>query len=291
MKIEQLDMFSRVFETGSISATARAIHRVPSNISTRIKQLEDELGVELFIRERHFLRPTTAALKLKDYSDRILTLVEEARSVVAQEELLSIASIHSTAIMRLPPIITQYHHDYPDIRLNLSTGYSESILEGIQQGNFRAGFVCGPVDKSQFDYWPAFHEEMVIISPKSITDLSSAVQLRGVDAYAFDNSCHYYTYFKDWMSAYDIQCANIYEIGCFHSIMAFILSSGGIAMLPRRMIQKIPNHSEVNVHQLNERWRYVDTYFVWQKGKRDRSIERMINTLHQNVEESLEKTA
>jgi len=291
MKIEQLDMFSRVVDTGSISATARAIHRVPSNISTRIKQLEDELGVNLFIRERHILRPTTAALKLKYYSDRILTLVDEARAVVGQEEMLSIASIHSTAVTRLPSIITQYHHDYPDVQLNLSTGYSVNILEGIQQGCFRAGFVCGPMDKSKFDYCPAFQEEMVIVSPTSIPDLSSSEQLSGMDAYAFNKNCHYHTYFKDWMNANDIQCTNIYEIGCFHSIMAFIQSCGGIAMLPRNLIENIPNHSDVNVHRLDERWRYVDTHFVWQGGKRDRSIERMINILNQSVEVSLEKTA
>lgn len=48
----QLEIFKAVAEHGSISAAAQHIHRVPSNLTTRIKQLEEDLGVELFIRER-----------------------------------------------------------------------------------------------------------------------------------------------------------------------------------------------------------------------------------------------
>ena len=50
MDLVQLEIFKAVAEQGSISAAAQLIHRVPSNLTTRIKQLEQDLGVELFIR-------------------------------------------------------------------------------------------------------------------------------------------------------------------------------------------------------------------------------------------------
>ena len=52
MDLVQLEIFKAVAEHGSISAAAQQIHRVPSNLTTRIKQLEEDLGVELFIREK-----------------------------------------------------------------------------------------------------------------------------------------------------------------------------------------------------------------------------------------------
>lgn len=52
MDLVQLEIFKAVAEQGSISAAAQHIHRVPSNLTTRIKQLEEDLGVELFIREK-----------------------------------------------------------------------------------------------------------------------------------------------------------------------------------------------------------------------------------------------
>lgn len=56
MDLTQLEMFNAVASTGSITRAAQKVHRVPSNLTTRIRQLEADLGVELFIRENQRLR-------------------------------------------------------------------------------------------------------------------------------------------------------------------------------------------------------------------------------------------
>lgn len=60
MDLTQLEMFNAVAETGSITRAAAKVHRVPSNLTTRIRQLEADLGVELFIRENQRLRLSPA---------------------------------------------------------------------------------------------------------------------------------------------------------------------------------------------------------------------------------------
>jgi len=86
MNLSQLEMFRAVAQTGSISAAAQLVHRVPSNLTTRIKQLEAELGVELFIRENQRLRLSPAGRNFLSYNNRILDLVEEARASVSGNE-------------------------------------------------------------------------------------------------------------------------------------------------------------------------------------------------------------
>lgn len=86
MDLVQLEIFKAVAEQGSISAAAQLIHRVPSNLTTRIKQLEQDLGVELFIREKSRMRLSPAGWNFLDYARRILDLVAEARLTVAGEE-------------------------------------------------------------------------------------------------------------------------------------------------------------------------------------------------------------
>ncbi len=83
MDLVQLEIFKAVAEQGSISAAAQLIHRVPSNLTTRIKQLEQDLGVELFIREKSRLRLSPAGWNFLGYARRILDLVQEARATVA----------------------------------------------------------------------------------------------------------------------------------------------------------------------------------------------------------------
>ncbi|RMT95850.1 hypothetical protein ALP39_200512 [Pseudomonas marginalis pv. marginalis] len=86
LDLVQLEIFKAVAEYGSISTAAQHIHRVPSNLTTRIKQLELDLGVDLFIREKSRLRLSPAGWSFLDYARRILDLVQEARATVAGEE-------------------------------------------------------------------------------------------------------------------------------------------------------------------------------------------------------------
>ncbi len=86
MDLTQLEMFNAVATTGSITQAAQKVHRVPSNLTTRIRQLEADLGVELFIRENQRLRLSPAGHSFLRYSQQILALVDEARMVVAGDE-------------------------------------------------------------------------------------------------------------------------------------------------------------------------------------------------------------
>lgn len=100
MDLTQLEMFNAVARTGSITQAAQQVHRVPSNLTTRIRQLEADLGVDLFIRENQRLRLSPAGHSFLHYSQQILALVDEARSVVAGDESQGLFSL---ARWRVPP--------------------------------------------------------------------------------------------------------------------------------------------------------------------------------------------
>ncbi len=70
MDLTQLEMFNAVALTGSITQAAAKVHRVPSNLTTRIRQLEADLGVSLFIRENQRLRLSPAGHNFLRYSQR-----------------------------------------------------------------------------------------------------------------------------------------------------------------------------------------------------------------------------
>ncbi|MRF44028.1 LysR family transcriptional regulator, partial [Escherichia coli] len=85
------------------------------------------LGVDLFIRENQRLRLSPAGHNFLRYSQQILALVDEARSVVAGDEpqgLFSLGSLESTAAVRIPATLAEFNHRYPKIQFSLSTGPS-----------------------------------------------------------------------------------------------------------------------------------------------------------------------
>src|SRR6202795_4093697 len=83
MELSDLHIFRTVVREGGIVRAAQRLHRVPSNITTRIKQLEASIGVQLFTRERHRLTLSQSGERLLVCADRMLLLSEEARSVLS----------------------------------------------------------------------------------------------------------------------------------------------------------------------------------------------------------------
>src|ERR687897_784366 len=84
MELSDLHVFRTVVQAGGITRAAERLCRVQSNVTTRIKKLEDDLGVALFVREGKRLRLTSAGAVLLDYAGQMLTLAENAREAVQE---------------------------------------------------------------------------------------------------------------------------------------------------------------------------------------------------------------
>ncbi|MBO5392646.1 MAG: LysR family transcriptional regulator, partial [Pseudomonas sp.] len=118
MEFSQLRIFQAVAEEGSITRAAERLHRVPSNLSTRLKQLEEQMGVELFMRERQRLQLSPAGQVLLDYTARLFALHDEALSAVqggVPSGKFTLGTMYSTAAIHLPNLLANYHRTYPAV--------------------------------------------------------------------------------------------------------------------------------------------------------------------------------
>ena len=125
MDLSDLKIFSAVVREGSVTRAAQLLYRVQSNVTTRIRQLEEDVGVSLFIREGKRLHLSPAGQVLLDYADRLLALAEEARHAVQDPRprgVFRLGAMESTAAVRLPGPLNEYHRLHPDVALELRTG-------------------------------------------------------------------------------------------------------------------------------------------------------------------------
>ena len=105
MDLGDLNIFRAVVQTGGITRAAEKLHRVQSNVTTRVRQLEQDLGVDLFIREGKRMHLSPAGKLLLNYADQLLDLAQEAREAVHDVKprgLFRLGSMESTAAIRLP---------------------------------------------------------------------------------------------------------------------------------------------------------------------------------------------
>src|SRR5258707_5895353 len=103
-----LQVFRAVVEEGGIIKAARKLHRVPSNVTKRIKQLENAMGVTLFYRDRQRLHLSPTGELLRCYADRLVQLSEDALAAVSGTNprmLLKLGAPDSMAARLLPGLL------------------------------------------------------------------------------------------------------------------------------------------------------------------------------------------
>jgi DNA-binding transcriptional LysR family regulator len=126
MDADDLRIVDAVARIGSMNRAAAELNMVQSNVTARIRLLEEELGVQLFVRHSRGVEPSEAGLRLLPYVQRILALFQQAITAVKEDGTpkgsLRIGMLETTAGLRLPSLIAQYAHDYPRVELAILTG-------------------------------------------------------------------------------------------------------------------------------------------------------------------------
>lgn len=274
MDLAALRLFAAVAHEGGISAAAKKVHRVPSNVTTRIKQLEASLGTDLFVRRNRRLFLAPAGELLLEYAERLLDLSEEAKAAVqsdAPRGVLRIGTLESTAASRLPPLLSHYHEKYPRVRLELTTGTADALLEAVLDRTVDAAFIADCAASEQVEVLPVFPERLVIIAPRSHPPIRRAQDVHADTIIGFPAGCAYRRHLQAWLASGGVVPDRALDLSSYHAIVACVASGSGIAIAPQSVLQTIADSSVVATYALPKK-KPVITSFVRRKGEASRAL-------------------
>ena len=167
MDLQTLRFFVTAADAGSFSAAAEKLHYAQSNLSNRIKQLEDELGEPLFYRYKRGVSLTAKGKVFYDYTIRVLRLSEEAVTVMRDMDYargkLTLGSLEATALRDLPELLSAYHKQYPDVALSLQTDMNNVFLPQVLSRKLDGAFVSGPVAHPELEERFFKTEELILV--------------------------------------------------------------------------------------------------------------------------------
>ncbi|PWN55809.1 HTH-type transcriptional regulator CysB [Abyssibacter profundi] len=165
MKLRQLHFVHEIVKHDlSITAAAEALFTSQPGISKQLRLLEDELGVPLFERSgKHLTRLTPAGEQIVQIVDRVLLDVDNISRVAkdfsdGNRGVLSLATTHTQARYALPPAVTAFKKQYPDVTLNLHQGSPPQIARMAAEGE--ADFAIATEALHHFDelvMLPCYH--------------------------------------------------------------------------------------------------------------------------------------
>jgi DNA-binding transcriptional LysR family regulator len=239
LELSDLAVFKAVVEAGGIIAAGARLHRVPSSVSARIRQLESSLGTALFRRERRRLRLSSSGERLLPYAERLLALAVEAQGAVGgapPHGVLKLGSLESTAASRLPSALAEFHRAHPQIRVELTTGTNDVLTSAVIERRLHGAFVAEEPVHPALAADAVFTERLVIISTASHPPIRSPRDVAGDSLIAFPRGCAYRRALDRWLGRSARASRPVLELMSYHAIVACVASGAGIALLPESVL-------------------------------------------------------
>ncbi|MEC0177602.1 LysR family transcriptional regulator [Paenibacillus favisporus] len=266
MESGDLRIFRAVAEEGSITRAAQRLQYVPSNVTGRIRQLEEGLQTPLFIRSNRGMELTPAGERLLEYARQILNLLDEAEKSVQAEDAprgpLRIGAIESAAAAHLPGRLAAYYARYPHVSLSLATGNSRVLMQQVLDRELDGAFVYGPVPHSQLEQIPSYDEELVLLSEAGAASLQEQLQKPML---ILSTGCTHRSRVERLLAEAGVQHPQIMEFGSLEAVLGGVASGLGVALLPRSNTVQIPNEKNLEALTLPESYREVVVYFIYRR--------------------------
>ena len=275
----ELEIFKAVADLGGVTRAAARLHRVQSNVTTRVKQLETRLGTKLFVRKHRRLVLSQEGKVLLAYADRLLRLSAEAESALQSgvpRGTFELGTLESTAATRLPPLLARYHQSFPDVRIDLVTGTTGALVARVADHEIEAAFVAEPFIADGLDSEPVFLEELVLITPPSLERIRAPKDIGHTTLIAFTTGCSYRRRLEAWLGSANVIPERIMEFGSYHAIVACVAAGAGIAVVPRAVLRTVPAAKNVAAHALPASVAKARTHLVWRQGEKSPALAALL---------------
>ena len=279
--LDSLEIFRTVVAEGGVIRAADKLHRVQSNVTTRIQQLEGRLGQKLFHRQGRTLALAPAGAKLLPYAERLLRLADEAESELRSDLPIGtfrLGSLESTAGSRLAPLLSRFHKLYPGVVVELVTGTTGALLKRVNAFEVEAAFVSQPFSAPGLETMAVFEEELVLVTARSVASVSGPGDLANATLIAFAQGCSYRRLLEQWLGRGGAAPLRSLEFSSYQAMIACVAAGTGFAIVPVSVLKALRATADIRQHALPERIRINRTHLVWH-GTPSVALARLIEML------------
>ncbi|CAE6866106.1 HTH-type transcriptional regulator GltR [Paraburkholderia nemoris] len=270
MDLQSLKIFKAVAEEGGIARAAKVLNCVQSNVSTRLKQFEGRLGIQLFYRLNGRLVITNEGSQLLGYADRMLQLAEEVQSILKNggepAGKLRIGSTEVIAAARLPSILADFHRRYPRVDMAIKTSSVEHVIHAVTGHRLDIALVPAPVISDDLDQDDAFEEELVLVSDHGHSNITSVEDVIGSTYLALSAGCAYRARYERWLGETGFRAGNVVELSTSELIIACAGAGMGISLMPKSLVERWELAGVVRSHAIASDVARAKTLFVWPTG-------------------------
>lgn len=276
MELRQLITFRTVASTLNFSRAAEVLSYVPSNVTMQMKALEDELGVRLFDRLGKQLVLTTAGQRFLTHVQSVLDQLEEAKTVVHDNEVLSgtltISANEVICAYRLPAVFQLFRSRHPGVRLIFRSVPNQELKQTLFEGSADVVFMLDePIRSSGLAVEPLLEETFrLFAAPDHPLAKRTVLPLEDFHEEVFltnEKGCPYRTMFDRSFEKEGIDSITYLEFQSAEAIKQCAISGIGIAFLPEIVVEAEVERGELVALPWQIPDLHVYTQMLWHKDK------------------------
>lgn len=261
--LTDLKLFLHVVEAGSITAGAERMHLAVAAASTRIRNMELELGTALLNRERQGVQPTPAGRTLVHHARLLLQQAERMRGDLAEyadglKGHIRLQSNTNALTEFLPEPLSNFLAAHPQVNIDLEERLSDEIVAAIADGKADIGIVAGTEDVTGLEVFPFRADRFVLVTPPS-HPLAAAGSIAFADALDFDfvgldRSSSLQRFLSDKAERTGRRLKLRVQLRSFDAVCRLVECNVGIGVVPETTVERNLKTTQLRRIYLTDDW-------------------------------------
>ncbi|MCU4863921.1 LysR family transcriptional regulator [Bacillus cereus] len=264
MEFRDLKIFQSVARIKNITAAAKSLNYVQSNVTAHIKQLEQELNTVLFHRHARGISLTGEGQKFLEKVDKILKEFEELNNMFKDEcsvGLLSIGTVDT--VHPLPIILAGYYAKYPNVDISLKTDVSNQLMLEVLNYKLDGAFVTGPIKNPSFEQYEVSTKTLTLVTNQptfKLQDLNHKTFL------VFGKGCGYRAMLEKLLECEGFINNKFMEFNMLEMILHSVSLGLGVTLLPITAVSLFSSLPNIYCHEIPKEFRQITTIFIRNKN-------------------------
>jgi len=252
-EFRHLRTIKAIHDAGGLAKAAEQINITQSALSHQIKGLEDQAGVELFVRRSKPLRLSAAGMRLLRLAEKILPEIEALQAEFSglrdgSSGRLHIAIECHACFEWLFPVLEQFRKSWPDVDVDIRPGLAFDALPALQKEEVDVVISSDPETLPGIEFHPLFEYAPVFVAasshPLAAKPFVEAEDFRGETLISYPVERARLDVFSQLLTPAKVEPAAIRQVELTAVILLLVASNRGVAVLPDWVVREVKYSSD-----------------------------------------------
>ncbi len=258
--ISDIRSFVNVAEMKSITAAANKLNYLQSNMTAKIKKIENHYKRQLFIRKPKGVELTDTGMQVYTQYKKMLFTWEETENKINQHDLtLRFGTNTSLGGMRFYPSFSQLSSTYPELSITMKTGATGFLEQEILQGHIDFAYALGHPEQKNLQYIQKGKDELVLIGKDLINHEHINHALNQQNLLFTSMECCYSSVLEQMYQDNHLIKGEMTHINDYEALIHFTQLGMGVSMVTRSLAQK---YDVQYLMEIPEQYRHIGLYLI-----------------------------